>query len=55
MPAFTYQIPTDFHPTVLGGTQYVSNVTTIEDLVHAVAELQSRITAFNANNPTNQI
>jgi hypothetical protein len=54
MAAFTFQVPPD---TIshLDSTTYIQNVTTIADLVHAVRELQTRITAFNVANPTNQI
>jgi hypothetical protein len=54
MAVFTYQISPDAI-THLSDTTYIQNVTTIADLVHAVRELQTRITAFNAANPTNQI
>jgi hypothetical protein len=51
---FTSQVPTDI-TSHLDSTTYFQNVTTIADLVHAVRELQTRITAFNAANLTNQI
>jgi hypothetical protein len=52
---FEYQLPADINPPSIGATNYVANVTSVEDLVHAVLELQQRISTWNAANPTNPI
>jgi len=48
---FQYQIPADII-TTLGSTTYIQNTTQIEDLCHALREVQARITAYNTANPT---